>query len=438
MASSHRADTPRAAAAAVAAVLACFLVSGLITGAKAQTSEQDNQCLGCHGSAGFQKKLDNGETLPLHVDAHAFAGSVHAGNGCASCHADIDLNSHPAQAKAIPSTREFSLSSAQACRGCHADQFEQWEKSVHAALAREGNGEAPICTGCHQPHAVVKGTAETLEGTPCRTCHAPIFNTYVNSVHGKARAGGNAAAPVCSGCHGAHEVKAAFEAMGEAADTACVGCHSGALDAHRRWLPNTDLHFSVISCPVCHAPGTQRRVDLKLFDSGTGQRVSEQRGVPVLEGHAGAANGQGLDALALWNLLRTFNRQDIEGKTVLRGRLEVRSGAETHQLADKSKAVSDCKSCHRAGSDAFQSVTISLAGPGGTPLRYGAEKDVLSSVISLNSVGGFYAIGGTRVQILDILFLLALFAGIAIPIGHLSLRLMVKHYLKTHGGWPHP
>ena len=24
-----------------------------------------------------------------------FAGSVHAGNGCASCHADVDLNSHP-------------------------------------------------------------------------------------------------------------------------------------------------------------------------------------------------------------------------------------------------------------------------------------------------------------------------------------------------------
>jgi hypothetical protein len=407
-----------------------------VRGAGAQSSEQDTKCLGCHGSPGMEKKLDSGETLALHVNAETFAKSVHMAVGCASCHGDVDPNTHPATAKKFASAREFSLAAVEACRGCHTDQFEQWQQSVHAGLVQEGNTTSPICTGCHSPHAVLKGTAETPDGAPCRTCHTPIFNTYVSSVHGQARGKGNAVAPSCSGCHGSHDVKAASVAMAEALNSACIGCHSGALDAHGSWLPNTGAHFDVVSCPVCHAPGTQRRVDLKLYDSATQQRVSHQRGVPLFESHASSGDGKGLDALALWNLLRTFNREGMEGKTVLRGRLEVRGGPETHQITDKTKAVSDCKSCHRAGSDAFQSVTISVAGPGGRPLRYGAEKDVLSSIISIDSVGGFYAIGGTRIEILDILFLLALFAGIAIPIGHLAMRIAFKHYLKQHATAP--
>jgi len=48
-------------------------------------------------------------------------------------------------------------------------------------------------------------------------------------------------------------------------------------------------------------------------------------------------------------------------------------------------------------------VNVSVAGPDGRPVRYGASKEVLSSVISVDSVSGFYAIGATRIKILDIL-----------------------------------
>src|ERR1035437_9232962 len=53
-------------------------------------SAADQNCLGCHGAAGMEKKLTDGGTLQLHVPADAFVKSVHGPNGCTSCHSDID------------------------------------------------------------------------------------------------------------------------------------------------------------------------------------------------------------------------------------------------------------------------------------------------------------------------------------------------------------
>jgi hypothetical protein len=39
-------------------------------------------------------------------------------------------------------------------------------------------------------------------------------------------------------------------------------------------------------------------------------------------------------------------------------------------------------------------------------------------------VGGFYAIGGTRIWILDVLLLMAVAGGILLPGGHLAMKLL--------------
>ena len=95
----------------------------------------------------MEKKLADGDTLQLHVPGDLFAKSVHSAIGCTGCHADVDLAAHPPEQKDIASKRSFSLAMTQICRGCHADKFEQWETSIHAALVRNGNPAAPICTG---------------------------------------------------------------------------------------------------------------------------------------------------------------------------------------------------------------------------------------------------------------------------------------------------
>src|SRR5208282_4302153 len=101
---------------------------------------------------------------------------------------------------------------------------------------------------------------------------------------------------------------------------------------------------------------------------------------------------------------------------------------QAHELADKSKAISDCKVCHSAGSSAFDSVTISLLRSDGRRIDYSASADVLNSALSLASVRGFYVIGGTRIGLLDILLILAVLGGLALPVGHLSLGWILKRY----------
>jgi hypothetical protein len=379
----------------------------------------DQACLGCHGFAGTEKKLGDGDVLKLQVPGDLFSKSVHRGNGCTSCHTDIEVGAHPPSKKDIKDTRSYSIGMAEVCKGCHQDKFDQWQSSIHAALVGAGNPAAPICTDCHNPHAVLKGAAAKVEETPCKNCHREIFAAYSGSVHAQSlKKSADSYAPICSGCHSAHDVKPTSVGLGPVA--ACTGCHAGVLEQHRTWLPNAALHFEVVSCPACHVPGAKRKVELMLIDAQAKARGTQQIGVPLFDAST-RSDGKGIDALTLWNLLQTFNREGVNNKTLVRGRLTVSSGPQAHQLATKDKALSDCRTCHRENSEAFQSVTISLVGPDGRRVGYGANSDVLSSVISVDSVSGFYAIGGTRIWLLDILLILAVLGGVGIAVGHVAL-----------------
>jgi hypothetical protein len=419
----------------LALVTVAALVAAFLTPARAAddpVSEQDKACLGCHGFEGMEKKAANGDTLSLHIPEEIFAKSVHTVVGCSGCHTDVTLPDHPGNGKAIASARAFSIDSIQACRMCHDDKFKLWEGSIHASLVRDGNPAAPICTNCHNPHAVIKGAASTMESVPCRNCHSDIYDAYAGSVHGKLRSTGQIVAPLCAGCHTPHSIKAADVAMGNGLNIACTGCHADVAEQHKTWLPNSALHFEVVSCPACHAPGHPRRVDLKLINDVTQARVTEKLGVPQFEGRARAQDveGNGLNPLELWSLLRTFNTDTSDARTALRGRLEMKNGADAHKLVAKSQAISDCNTCHRKGAEAFQTVTVSISDPNGRSIRYGAQSDVLSSIVSIDAIRGFYALGATRIQLLDILLILAFFGGLAIPIGHLTLGWMVRRAVK--------
>jgi len=414
--------------AIVAGALFLFAAAALPAAAEDKAPPTSEQCLGCHGSAGMEKKLEDGSILQLHVPGDTFAKSVHSEIGCVGCHYDVDLGSHPPGKKDIPSPRSFSITMTQVCRGCHTDKFDQWESSIHAALVRSSNPAAPICTDCHNPHGVIKGAAESVEQVPCQKCHADIYTAYRGSMHAQARLkSADSYAPICSGCHSAHAVKPTAEGLGP--EAACFNCHAGLQEAHEKWLPNTALHFEVVSCPACHSPKAQRKVDLMLIDSKDAQPLGSddpQVGVPLFEASS-QSGSKGIDAQALATLLETLDRSGIAGKTVLRGRLEAATGAQAHMLTDKSQAISDCRTCHSSGSQPFQSVTISVIAPQGQRVGYGANADVLNTPISLQSVGGFYAIGGTRIKILDILVILAILGGAGFAIGHLVLGWMFRY-----------
>lgn len=373
MANSRKVDTMTRAPSAfavIAAVLMLFSIPATPTAAAdGKLSDADQTCLGCHSNADFKKDLGNGKSLSLHVAGDAFAKSVHGAMGCAGCHSDIDVAKHSSASREIKDPRDYSIAMAGVCRQCHAEEFKQYEASNHASLLRNGNLWAPVCTDCHGSHAVTPRTA---------------YDT-------------------------------------------CVGCHASAMDGHQKWLPNARLHLEVVSCAACHAPAVQRMVDLRLYDTATQKWVTEKEGQPQFEKTARSADtdGNGLDAMELRKLLAEINRGGKPGQITFRGRIELRKEIDAHQLSDKSKALRTCDNCHREGAEPFQNVTVSIIGADGKTLRYNAHKDVLSSVLSVDTLRLFYAIGGTRNKVLDILLILAVLGGLAVPIGHQTMKRLV-------------
>jgi hypothetical protein len=392
-------------------------------------TDADRTCLACHGNAGMKKTLANKETLSLQVPAGPYAGSVHAAMGCASCHADVDLGKHVGSGRRIESSRAYTVSMAQVCRQCHDDKYQQYEGSIHATLLRQGNPVAPVCTDCHGSHEVRKNAAaHDLEGVPCRKCHEGIYGAYIGSVHGSSRAkSGPGKAPICADCHRAHDVPAA--STGDRPAEACAACHGNVLKTHSAVFPNAARHLEAISCAACHAPDVKRKVDLRMFDAATKKRMAaDEKASSELEERIRAADarGEGLEPRDVWNLLKEMNANGTTGKAVLRGRLEVQSGVDAHLIADKGKALKRCESCHSQGAAPFQTVTISMVGPDGRPMRYEAQKELLSDPLSVGTVSGFYAIGGTRIRLLDVLLGGALLIGVSVPLLHLAVRRLVR------------
>lgn len=342
----------------------------LWTGAAAQ-SDDDKKCLACHAQEGLSKTFGKDETLSLRVSGEEVAKSIHGPLGCAACHSDVDLAKHPGATKAYGSVREFALAKAAACSQCHDDAAKQYQESVHAERIKSGNPLAPTCTGCHGAHTVSPRTA---------------YET-------------------------------------------CVGCHSVQLEAHRQWLPNAVQHHEVVSCAACHAPASARMVDLRLYDRASRAWVTEKAGEPWFEKLAKSvdADKNGLDAEELQSLLKQIANGGAAQKT-FRGRIELRSNVEAHRLSGKAQAIRACGNCHQAGAEPFQNVTVSVTGADGRAVRHDAQRQVLHAPQAIAALPEFYAIGATRSPLLDALFVLALLSGIAVPVGHLTVRKLFRKY----------
>lgn len=430
---------PRQGLILASIVALIFLLPGI--GARAEEeglSKETKACLKCHDKEGSEKTLNNLEKLSLHVSTKAFESSMHNKTECEDCHSDIEAKTHGKVEKSIESRRAFTLAMGGSCRDCHKKPFKSYEDGIHASLVKGGNDKAPLCSDCHNAHTLRSTKIDApIEATPCANCHEDIFKAYAGDVHGLARAAKGKVATICTSCHRTHDVKAA--SFGDGIKDSCLSCHKDSISQHKDWLPNAARHFDAISCPVCHSPGAKRRVNLRLYDSVTKRQLSEKSGVPRFEKRAKAADvaNTGLDERALWSLLTEFNQDSGTNNTVLRGRLEVRSGVEAHQISEKSRAVKDCDTCHRPGAEAFQSVTLTIASPDGRPIRHAVQKDVLNSLAAMESVRGFYAIGSTRIKLLDYALLAVLLAGIGGPLGHMTIKwLFGKFREKRLAGQP--
>jgi hypothetical protein len=430
--------TTRATLGFVLLAAACLAVAPAagLAGPQADASDPDAKCLKCH-SKGLKKTLEDGERMSLKVDAAHFEQSVHSVIGCTGCHRDITRIKHPKEKRAISSKRAYTVEQNLTCRQCHEAKYLAYQGSIHADRVGDGDLHAPVCSDCHSSHTVRSmAVYEPVSGQPCSNCHQAIYDAYAQSVHGTARADGNVIrpehiqAPICADCHRAHEVNAV--AAVEHLQTTCLDCHDDAAGAHDRWLPNAAMHMSAVSCAACHSPQAERRIDLMLYDNLAKVPVGRNGGHSDIQARLEEidAGEDGLDPLELWKLVRLTNREGQTTDVTLRGRMEVTRGVDAHRLAPRADAVRSCESCHQGGAEAFQHVTVSIRRPDGRKQRFDAEKEVLSSAISVDTVGDFYAPGGTRVRLLDGLLAFAVLGALAVPVGHLAVGRILRRKKK--------
>lgn len=202
--------------------------------AVAVAAQEDVRCLSCHGKPGFKKTLPSGKVLELFVDPTSIRLSVHKERHCVDCHADVSEVPHPSVPQKVN------------CRRCHyngntmgapqLDKYVEFELSVHGKALAEGNTKAPTCQDCHGDHFILPGSdprsqvQRTHIPQVCGRCHLEIFGQYEASVHGKAQLKGNPDSPVCTSCHGEHNIRQAKDeastvSAGHVANT-CAHCHS--------------------------------------------------------------------------------------------------------------------------------------------------------------------------------------------------------------------
>ncbi len=193
--------------------------------------ETEEYCLSCHNNPGLQMTLPGGEILSLYVSPAVIAKSVHSPLGieCRACHTDLTTYPHPNLPIDIQTRRDLTRSFYLSCKKCHTQNYAKTLDSMHAKVANAGNLEAPVCTDCHGAHDVtIPDEPRTRVSTTCSKCHQDIFEQYKSSVHGAALIGeNNPDVPVCTDCHGVHNIQDPRTSLFRInSPDLCASCHA--------------------------------------------------------------------------------------------------------------------------------------------------------------------------------------------------------------------
>jgi predicted CXXCH cytochrome family protein len=205
----------------------------LVPGSRAQAPPSGSEgipsdvCLSCHGNPSFSTKLGDGETLSLYVNPESLAHSVHAGLACTDCHSDITSIPHPA--RTFANRHAVDLAYYQICKQCHFDQYTRLVDGIHFKALSQGNANAPTCVDCHGAHSITPPNQPRARiSRTCARCHSAVAAAYAHSVHGQALLKhSNPDVPVCTDCHHAHDISNPLSAQWHLAiPQLCARCHT--------------------------------------------------------------------------------------------------------------------------------------------------------------------------------------------------------------------
>ncbi len=242
-----------------------------------RSTHSEEICFECHGDRGFVVERE-GREVSLFVNEELFIGSIHADNGCTSCHHDVDPDD-------IPHAEELAPVE---CEVCHDVPAEKFERSLHGKALQQGKYLAPDCTTCHGRHDILPSADEQSrtyvmnipdlcgdchkEGTPVSGLRSvdeeTVLEDYSQSIHGDGLfRRGLIVTAVCTSCHSSHEIlpheNPASTINRQNIPSTCMQCHAQIEDVHlkviRGELWEKEPHVIPI-CIDCHPPHKVRRV----------------------------------------------------------------------------------------------------------------------------------------------------------------------------------
>ncbi len=218
---------------------------------KHSSTPSTRQCLDCHGPNGA---VSGEGGAPMAPEQHPLTAK--SSPRCENCHGHHGIGRRDDRTSTV-----YWANIPRLCAGCHvkssmaaiAPQVEGYISSVHGQAAASGkSGLRPaICTDCHAIHPVDRPGGDHIKPTRaevpaiCGGCHAKEDRLYAGSIHGTASARGVAGAPVCTDCHGEHNILAPTEA-GSTVSTqgvvaTCGRCHANESFVHVYNLPGQRL-----------------------------------------------------------------------------------------------------------------------------------------------------------------------------------------------------
>jgi hypothetical protein len=199
----------------ISIVLITLLIARVPLGSEAASGDPQprtdlpEECLTCHGDQDLTLTLPSGEELSLYISDDALERSIHENLGisCDSCHPEITGYPHPPID--YETKRELSRNLYLACEVCHSTNYEETLDSMHAEIALAGHPEAPVCTDCHGSHDIQDpDDPRSKVSLTCGQCHVEITENYRDSAHGDALIEqDNPDVPVCTDCHGVHDIQ---------------------------------------------------------------------------------------------------------------------------------------------------------------------------------------------------------------------------------------
>jgi len=339
--------------------LCLLLITGVVTVGNA-FALTDDDCLNCHGDESMTTEKD-GKTISLYINADTFKETVHADNGCLSCHVEA----------AVPGDEHPFPMSPVKCPSCHEGIGKIHAKSAHGLALAKGDKLAPSCKDCHTKHDILKPTNPRSatyplnipytcgrchrEGSPMTTTHElnkhNITTNYSMSVHGRGLfESGLIVTAVCSSCHTAHDVQKASVSTSSVNRNniihTCNQCHVGIVDkfnksVHSPLVTKTDKKLPVcIDCHTDHSISAVHNKDFRLIIARQCGNCHEKHSETYLETYHGRAS-------LLKGGERTAKCSDCHGSH------SIMPKADPSSLINAANIVKTCSACHPSANPGF-------------------------------------------------------------------------------------